>query len=115
MDFNERVLFVVRNFIEYGNYGRDKKNAVIIIHRHHPEVPPAVCQDAFDAYLQVYSDTIAFVRANKDHYWAIKKDPPTGKWPLTKEEDAFFRKHADIPEYIIRSMIWFIFDWHHVR
>jgi hypothetical protein len=38
MDFSERVLFVVRNFTEYGNYGKDRKKAVNIIRRHHPNV-----------------------------------------------------------------------------
>jgi hypothetical protein len=115
MNFNERVFCVVRNFIEYGNYGKDKKKAVATIHHHHPEIPLSECDDAFNAFLQVYSDTISFVNANKDHYRAIKNDPPAGKWPTTKEEAAFFREHDNVPEDIIRAMIWFIYDWRHVR
>lgn len=115
MDINERVLYVVRNFIEYGRYGRDEKKAVKIIRKHHPDISLPACQDAFDAYLHAYSDTISFVNANIEHYWALKKNPPAGKWPITKEETDFFQKHNNVPEDIIRSMIWFIFDWHHVR
>jgi hypothetical protein len=115
MNFTERVFCVVRNFIEYGNYGKDKKKAVATIHRYHPEIPLSECDDAFHAYLQVYSDTISFVNANKDYYRAFKNDPPTGKWPITKEEAPFFREHSNVPEDIIRSIIWFIYDWRHVR
>lgn len=63
---------------------------------------------------KIYSDTISFVNANNDHYWAIKKDPPAGKWPII-EEAVFFRQHGDVPADIIQSMIWLLFDWHHVR
>ncbi len=115
MDFNERVLMVVRSFIEYGRYGRDEKKAVKIIRQHHPEMSLSACQDAFNRYMKVYSDTISFVNDNKDHCWELKKNPPAGQWPISGKEAAFIRKHGDIPEDIVRSMIWFIFDWHHVR
>ncbi len=115
MDFNERVLYIVRNFIEYGRYDRDEKKAVRIIHKHHPEKTLTACQDQFTIYAKAYTDAILFVKKNQERYWALKKNQQRGQWIKSKEEVVFIQEHRDIPEDMQIWMIWFIFDWHHVR
>lgn len=115
MDFNGRVLYVVRNFIEYGRYGRDESKAARIIHKHHPEKSLSACQDEFSKYVKAYADAVSFVNDNTERYWAFKKDPPKGRWDKSKEEIRFIQEHPDVPDDILLWMIWFIFDWRHVR
>lgn len=114
MDFQERVLYVVRNYLEYGTYGRDEKRAVKTIHKHHPEVPLAACQDAFRAYVRAYTDAIAFVEAHQECYWSCQRDPSRESDVKAKEAE-FIRDHPDFPEALVQGMNWSIFDWRHVR
>lgn len=114
MNFQERVLYVVRSYLEYESYGRDEKRAVKTIHKHHPEVPLPACQAAFRIYVQAYTDAIAFVEAHQDCYWSYQRDRSRESDVKAKEAE-FIRDHPDFPETLVRAMNWFIFDWHHVR
>ena len=116
MDFESRVLYVVRNFIEYGSYGKNPLKAVKVIRTHFPETGLETCRKTFDRYVETYNDVIAFVGENIGHY--ISHFNTTGKFrtgEITDNERVLLSDHPDIPEGIIIWMIQFILYWHHLK
>ncbi|MCU0848963.1 MAG: hypothetical protein MUD12_13840 [Spirochaetes bacterium] len=116
MDFESRVLYVVRNFIEYGNYGKNPLKAVKVIRSHFPGSDLETCRKAFDRYIETYNDVITFVGKNIKHY--ISHFNNTGKFrtrETTVNERVLISEHPDIPEGILIWMIQFIFFWHHLK
>jgi hypothetical protein len=115
MTFENRVLFTVRNFVEYGTYGRDIRKASKTIHKHHPGATLNNCETAFLKYQEAYYGAIEFVEKSKDYYWSIRNNKSGFPAEKSPQEREFFSRHPDVPAHIIQAMIYFIFDWHHVR
>ncbi len=115
MDFQERVLYVVRKYVRHRRCGGDKERAVKTIHKHHPDVSMSVCRDESRGFVDAYHDAVRFVHGNSDYYWAGKDRVPAGRWRWSREEEAFLRAHAGFPRDLLPAMIRFIFDWRHVR
>ena len=119
MSFEDRLFHVVRNFMEYGNYG-GRKGAVKAIARHHRDRSAGECERAFDDFLRAYGDAIPFVEKHVEYYrelYARKTVPRDGdgRYALSAFERDFAAAHGTVPERSIITMIWFIFDWRHVR
>jgi hypothetical protein len=116
MEFDERVLFVVRNFVEYGNYGKIETRAIKVIHKHFPKKNIEDIRHMFFSYVRVFQNAIDFVDRHRDFYWdRYKKKLITPLHSNTAEEQLFIDQNRDVPEIIIKMMIYWIFDWHHVR
>mgnify|MGYP001011978012 FL=1 len=118
--FEERVYTVVRNFVEYGNYGGSEKRASAVIRKHCPERNAETCLTAFRVYRHAYLDAVVFVKRQASYYHDLRQSreiPRTGSgsWPKSPEEAAFTAEHPEVPEEWILTMLWFIYDWHHVR
>jgi hypothetical protein len=113
--FPDRLFDVVRNFVEYGLYAHDINKAAKILHKHHPDVPLAACEEEFRKHMTAYTDAIAFVEENKEYYGRLRNNSSAGLPPISDNEFHFFRKHPDVPQSTLRTMIYFIFDWRHVR
>lgn len=114
--FEDRVLQMARCLVEYHYYGDDENKAVKILHKHHPELERSVCARIFGLYTRAYADSIVFVNAHSKTYWerynARHQGAPEEDFPAERE---FFRKHPEVPVDILGTMIFWIFDWHHVR
>jgi hypothetical protein len=107
---------MARNLVEYRRYGGDEKRAIRTLRAHHPDVAPAVCEKAFRTYASAYRDAIAFVDANSGLYrerWESPRSRVLDEVPAP--ERAFVDAHPDVPPGIVRTMVFWIFDWHHVR
>jgi len=107
---------MARSLVEYGLYGGDEKRAIRILCKHHPDVAPAVCEQTFRSYASAYRDAIAFVAANSGLYrqrW--ESAAPVAPDDVLAREQAFIEAHPDVPPGIVRTMAFWIFDWHHVR
>lgn len=114
LSFEDRVMFVVRNFIEYGNYKKSPENAVRVIQKHHPEKTRKESRETFLKYVNIHNEIISFVGKNLELYRKQEVEKQKND-SLNIAEIQFILTHSDIPEDIIRTMIWYIFDWHHVR
>lgn len=113
MSFTERVVYMVRNYYEYGYYGKNRIKAVKLLHKYHPKEELRKCQREFDKYLALFEEIVVFVKQNKDYYWQRRN---TKLYDRESEiEKQFFKKHSKIPKDIIKWLILWIFDWHHVR
>ena len=107
---------MVRNLVEYGRYGGDEKRAIRALCAHHPDVAPAVCEKAFRNYASAYRDAIAFVEANRGLYRERRESAaPEAPDDVPGPEQAFIDAHPDVPPGIVRTMVFWIFEWHHVR
>jgi hypothetical protein len=113
--FPDRLFYVVRNFVEYGNYARDIKKAARIIHGHHPDIPSATCETEFRKYMGAYIDAVTFVDEHREYYHRQWDTETAGSAPKSKDELLFLKKHSGVPENTIMEMIYFIFAWHHLR
>lgn len=116
LSLEERLLFVTRNFVEYGNYGGSEINAVKVIRKYFPAYPEEKIRKSFLSYVRAYQNCIGFVEQHKDYYvqrYFSRKPIPF--FADTTEEKIFYKKHSSVPADIIKAMIYWIFDWHHVR
>lgn len=107
---------MARSLVEYRWYGGEEKRAIRILRSHHPDVAPAACEKAFRDYASTYRDAIAFVAANADLYrerWDSAE--PEAPDDVPAPEQAFIDAHPDVPPGIVRTMVFWIYDWHHVR
>jgi hypothetical protein len=114
MPFEERVLFIVRNYFEYGSYRKDAAQAVRTIQGFFPDRSCDECDSAFRRYYQAYEDTVEFVNGHADRYWDFHRTGTKDR-ELVKWEAAHGKKHGDIPPPLLSFMISFIFFWHHLK
>jgi len=116
MPFDERVLYIVRNFYEYDSYGKNELKAIKTLHKYHPEYDLAYCSSVFKEYHKTFTDTVDFVELHKDSYWEQYNnnsyDAHSGP---DEKERAFITLHDTVGEPIILMMINWVFHWHHVR
>jgi hypothetical protein len=116
LNFYDRIIYVLRNFVEYGNYNKEPKKAIKVIHKYFPEKTIEECATGFNNCLNVYMDAIVFVGENKDHYFEKEKNRENNVVPknFIKELD-FIKKHKVVPEATIKHIIGWVFNWHHER
>lgn len=116
MPYDERVFYVTRNLIEYGNYGKDPVRAAHVIHKHFPEICPEKIQSDLNVYINAYRDAAEFLECHRDYYFRRYQNRIHGPFfANTDDEKLFYNKHINIHEDIIRGMLYWIFDWRHVR
>ncbi len=116
--FEERLFSMVRNFVEYGSYGKDLKRAVKRLHSYHSERILEDCGRLFRDYLKAYLAAIDFVDTHQEYYSEKYRERQSGKAVSpgnSKKELEFMNKHKEVPASEIDAMIFFIFDWHHLR
>ncbi len=116
LSFEDRLLFVTRNFVEYGNYGKSETRAVKVIQKYFPGYSEAEIKKSFLSYIGVYQNSIEFVERYKEYYvqrYHSRKQIPF--FADTTEEINFYKQNSTVPADIIKAMIYWIFDWHHVR
>jgi hypothetical protein len=114
--FEDRILFMVRNFAEYGSYGGNLKKAVRLLNKYHPEKSAEECSLHFNNYLKVYNEVIEFVYTHREYYWKQynnKEFFENNK--LSEEELNFIRNRSCVPDKIIEAMMGWIFFWHHLK
>ncbi|CAN5334549.1 hypothetical protein BH10BAC1_BH10BAC1_11110 [soil metagenome] len=116
LNFYDRIIYVLRNFIEYGNYNKEPKKAIKVIHKYFPEKTIEECTTAFNSCLSAYQDAIVFVGENKDQYWKAEENRKNNLPPqkITAELN-FVKKHKDVPEATIKHIIGWVLNWHHER
>lgn len=111
-----RLFTIIRNFIEYDSYGKDSKIAIATLRKYHPELLFDECKNLFELYLQTYRDVVVFLEKNHSYYLSVYStitrhemdNPP-------QEEKVFIAEHPDVPEKVIRMMIYWIVDWYYIR
>lgn len=114
--FEENVFSIVRNFAEYGYYGKLEKNAIKTLHKHCPEKELSECAITFRNFLSVYYDTIGFIDMNKDYYIKLHSKPEQEKTIREMAgEKEFIAQHLVIPEKWVKVMIGWIYHWHYER
>jgi hypothetical protein len=114
--FEDGVLALVRNLVEYRRYGGDEKRAIRTLCAHHPDVAPPVCEKAFRSYASAYRDAIAFVDANSGFYCERRDSPgPNALDEVPAPERTYIDTHPDVPPGVLRTMVFWVFDWHHAR
>lgn len=116
LSFEERLLFVTRNFVEYGNYGKNETKAVRVIRKYFPAYSEEKIRKSFVMYVRAYRNSIEFVERYKDYY--IQRYPSRHQIPFfadTTEETNFYNQNSSVPADKIRAMIYWIFDWHQLR
>jgi hypothetical protein len=116
LSFEDRVLFMVRGFIEYGTYGRNLKKAIKLLHKYHPGVPLETCEYHFNNYVKAYNEVIDFVDRNREYYWQQHNTNKFFKSTENSEDELIFiNNHGDVPAKIINGMIGWVFFWHHLK
>ena len=116
LSFEERLLFVTRNFVEYGNYGRNEIKAVRVIRKYFPIYSEEKIRQSFVLYVSTYQNSIAFVeRHNKYYAQRYLSRHQVSFFADTTEEKNFYKQNSSVPADIIKAMIYWIFDWRHLR
>lgn len=116
LSFEDRLLFVTRNFVEYGNYGKSETRAVKVIQKYFPAYSEAKIRKLFLSYVRAFQNSIEFVERHKEYYWKqYHSRHHTSFFKNTSDEKIFFEQNKNVPEEFIKAMIYWIFDWHHVR
>ena len=75
----------------------------------------AACEEEFRKYMGAYVDAITFVDEHKEFYRKQWDTESAGSALKSEDELLFYKKHPAVPEHTITTMIYFIFDWRHLR
>lgn len=111
----ETTLFVLRNYVEYDNYGKDKKKAVKVILKKHLNVNEVDIAVLFDFYEIIFGESLKVLPDFK------KKLPVDNKYAqfedidFAKMSENLSKKFPDAETEGIKMIVsWSIF-WHYLK
>jgi len=107
------TLQVVRNFKEYGSYGGSPKKAVKALTKRCPGLTIDDAQAAFDACLALLTTAIDTVERHKEEIWSTYSTGNHAAPDMVIPE--LQASHPDLPEYLYRWIIGWVWFWHHLK
>lgn len=110
MTYPERLMYVTRNLVQYGGYGKDPVKAARVVRKYFKDKSLEVCKASLDQYVRAYEEGIEFVETNQADYW--KETRPDG---LIAREKVFCKRHSGIPPWLVIQMLAGVFNWYHER
>lgn len=110
LNYEERLLFVTRNFVQYNGYGKDFAKASKVVKKYFKEKSLGNCRKSVEYFVKAYEEGIEFVAANKDDYWLSTRPAR-----LAEKEKEFFAAHSEMSDAIQYGMLYWIFNWYHER
>jgi len=114
--FEEQVMQVVRNLVEYGNYRRDEARAAKALKGRCPDRSLEACRAILPTYIAAYRAGIAFVAEHQPMYDDLRRRLPAARTAdLKVVEEGFFDAHPAVPRDLMGSVLFFLHDWHHMR
>ncbi len=116
MEFYDRIIYVVRNFVVYNQYDKDSKKAAKVIHKYFPEKTIEECTRCFNETCKAYDDAIIFIEENKDYYRDYF-EKLRNYLPVSPSQNqlAFLKKHSQVPSEIIETILHWVFNWYQDR
>ena len=112
MNYEERILYIVRNLIENKHYNNDVTKAAKILKKYFTDRSLATCKADLELFIATYQDAITFVESNKADYWKSKEGELDS---LKEKEKLFYQSREKISETALQSLLLWIFNWYHER
>jgi hypothetical protein len=106
-DFEARLLYVTRNLVQYGKYGKDLTKAAKIIKGYFKEKSLEECKARVAYFARAYEEGTILVETNLSDY-----RKPKLPVELVKKEEGFLATHAELSPEILRSMLDWIYLWY---
>jgi hypothetical protein len=107
VDFEARLLYVTRNLVLYGLYGKDVTKAAKVVKKYFKDKSLEECKAGVVRFVRAYEEGIIFVEANLTDY-ALHPMPAE----LALKEQEFLAAHSGLSSGILRSMLDWTYLWY---